>query len=69
MLGEIHIMQINRSHANCGKLAYPSYRAAQEAINSEKKHRRYVNGRRMNRRMDRKDIRPVRSYKCEICGH
>ncbi len=52
----------------CNKIQYNSYRDAQEAISCGKKYRRYVYGKRMNRRMGKKDIRPVRSYKCNICG-
>jgi hypothetical protein len=58
----------NDFRPKCGKIQYPSFRDAQEAINSGKKHRRYLHGQRMNRRMGKKDIRPVRSYKCDECG-
>jgi hypothetical protein len=53
----------------CEKIQYRSYKEAQAVINYGKKHRRYANdGRRMNRRVGKKDIRPIRSYRCEICG-
>jgi hypothetical protein len=52
----------------CEKIQYRSFREAQEAINYPKNHRRYNNGIRANRRVGKKDIRPIRSYKCETCG-
>jgi hypothetical protein len=54
--------------STCGKVKYHSFRDAQEAINNGKKHRRFINGKRVNRRVGKKDIRPVRSYKCDDCG-
>jgi hypothetical protein len=54
--------------ATCTKIAYNSYREAQAVINYGKNHRRYVNGRRINRKVGRKDKRPVRSYRCPECG-
>lgn len=63
------IIRIVRSKSElvCNKIQYPSFRDAQEAINGGRKHR-YINGRRTNRRVGKKDYRPMRSYKCEICG-
>ena len=58
----------NDFRPKCGKVQYHSFRDAQTAINSGKKHRRYLNGQRANRRFGKKDIRPVRSYRCEECG-
>ena len=52
----------------CVKIQYRSFKEAQAVINYAKNHRRYLNGKRVNRRMGKKDIRPIRSYKCEICG-
>jgi hypothetical protein len=64
-----YIIRVIRTKSDCGcnKIQYPSFRDAQEAINCGKRHR-YINGQRMNRRVGRKDYRPVRSYKCDICG-
>lgn len=53
--------------SDCTKLQYPSFREAQEVINSSKKHR-YIDGRRINRLKGRKDKRLQRSYKCDDCG-
>jgi len=52
----------------CGKIQYNSFREAQEVINYAKNHRRYFRGKRVNRKIGKKDIRPQRSYKCEVCG-
>jgi hypothetical protein len=52
----------------CEKIQYRSFKDAQAVINYAKNHHKYVNGQRINRRMGKKDIRPQRSYKCEICG-
>lgn len=52
----------------CVKIQYRSFREAQAVINYGKSHRRYSNGKRINRRVGKKDIRPIRSYRCEVCG-
>ncbi len=52
---------------SCFKLAYPSFREAQGVINHSRKHR-YVDGKRVNRLMGRKDKQLQRSYKCDECG-
>ena len=52
----------------CVKIQYRSFKEAQAVINYGKNHRKYVNGKRINRRMGKKDIRPIRSYKCQVCG-
>ena len=52
----------------CEKIKYKSFKEAQAVINYAKNHRRFINGKRSNRRMGKKDIRPVRSYKCDMCG-
>jgi hypothetical protein len=54
--------------STCAKIAYNSFREAQAVINYGKNHRRYANGRRVNRKVGKKDKRPVRSYKCPECG-
>jgi hypothetical protein len=51
----------------CAKIQYRSFREAQEVINNTKKHR-FLQGKRMNRKIGKKDKRPIRSYKCHICG-
>lgn len=62
------IISIIRTKSECGKIQYNSFKEAQAVINYGKNHRRYINGRRINRRIGKKDIRPIRSYKCEVCG-
>jgi hypothetical protein len=52
----------------CEKIQYRSFKEAQAVINYGKNHRKYTNGRRVNRRIGKKDIRPIRSYKCQVCG-
>jgi len=52
----------------CAKIAYGSFREAQGVVNYAKSHRRYNNGKRVNRKVGKKDKRPVRSYKCPECG-
>jgi hypothetical protein len=63
-----NIISVIRTKYECGKIQYNSFKEAQAVINYGKNHRRYINGRRVNRRVGKKDIRPIRSYKCEICG-
>jgi rubrerythrin len=52
----------------CEKIQYRSFKDAQAVINYAKNHHKYVNGKRINRRMGKKDMRPQRSYRCHICG-
>jgi hypothetical protein len=52
----------------CHKVRYRSYRDAQSIINCVKHPRRYARGRKAGRRVGKKDIKPIRSYRCEICG-
>ena len=66
MIDDVDITIIQRPL--CKKIQYRSFREAQEAINYGKTHRRYNDGKRYNKRIGKKDIRPVRSYKCEVCG-
>jgi len=58
---------IDEGHS-CTKRQYNSYRDAQTVINYSKKHRRYHNGKRMNRLIGKKDKQLQRSYKCDECG-
>ena len=62
------IIGIITTESTCAKIAYNSFREAQEVVNYAKNHRRYVNGRRINRKVGKKDKRPVRSYRCPDCG-
>jgi hypothetical protein len=62
------IIGVTTIESTCAKIAYNSYREAQAVINYGKNHRRYVNGRRINRKVGKKDKRPVRSYRCPECG-
>ena len=51
----------------CNKVQYTSFREAQAILNCVKHPRRYSRGRK-GRRVGKKDYKPIRSYKCEICG-
>lgn len=51
----------------CNKRAYNSYREAQTIINAAKSPKWYSQGKRVKRR-SRKNIIPIRSYKCEFCN-
>lgn len=62
------IVGITASESTCAKIPYNSFREAQEVINYAKNNRRYVGGRRINRKVGKKDKRPVRSYRCPECG-
>lgn len=53
----------------CFKVQYRSFREAQAIINCVKHPRRYAKGRKTGRRVGKKDIKPIRSYRCEICGY
>ena len=64
MTGYTHTEGITKK---CWKLAYNSFREAQEVINYSKKHR-YSNGKRRNKLMGKKDKQLQRSYKCDECG-
>lgn len=66
MIEDVNIPVIHRPL--CEKIQYRSFRDAQEAINYGKTHRKYSDGKRYNKRIGKKDIRPIRSYKCEVCG-
>ena len=56
-------------HYECTKVKYNSFRDAQAILNCVKHPRRYAKGRKAGRRVGKKDMRPQRSYKCEICGY
>jgi hypothetical protein len=62
------ITVFNKQTSKCNKVQFNSFRDAQGAINLSKRHRIYANGKRINKRIGKKDIRPVRSYRCEECG-
>ena len=49
----------------CDKIAFSSFREAQEVINTAHKHK-YSKGKRINKK---KAKIPQRSYKCEFCGY
>ena len=66
LLGVSNVTMIHKS--KCEKIQYRSFKEAQAVINYGKNRRRYINGIRVNRRMGKKDIRPIRSYKCQVCG-
>jgi hypothetical protein len=57
----------------CFKVQYRSFREAQAIINCVKHPRKYANkyakGNKTGRRVGKKDIKPIRSYRCEICGY
>ena len=52
----------------CFKIQYRSQREAQAILNCVKHPRRYARG-RGGRRVGKKDMKPQRSYRCEICGY
>lgn len=54
--------------STCNKICYNSLRDANEVLNSIKKHR-YIDGNRRNKLIGKKDKRPIRAYKCDICGY
>lgn len=68
LLQDIKIDNVASTEPLCKKIMYKSFRDAQEAINYARGHHHYTNGKRVNRRMGKKDIRPLRSYKCDDCG-
>ena len=62
------IISITTVKSICAKIAYNSFREAQAVINYGKNHHRYNGTKRANRKVGKKDKRPVRSYKCPECG-
>jgi hypothetical protein len=53
----------------CHKVRYRSFRDAQAILNCVKHPRKYAKGRKAGRRVGKKDMKPQRSYQCEICGY
>jgi hypothetical protein len=52
----------------CFKVQYRSQREAQAILNCVKHPRKYAKGRK-TRRVGKKDMKPIRAYRCEICGY
>ena len=64
---DIIISVTTTESTTCAKIAYNSFREAQEVINYAKNHHRYNGSKRINRKVGKKDKRPIRSYRCPDC--